>query len=199
MEKSTLAKTALVTVAMVAALTFSVMGITYSTGPGSCTYPSTGSMGQSQPGTGGFVIEVTKDGDPVTAYAPGSTYTVTLSAPTDYTGFLLQSVAGDPGVPNENGAGEFMNLGAQYQNGPCAVEASSVGHSLARRNAAVASDSFEWVAPEAGTGPVTFHAVGVYSRFDWHGQETLIVTTLSEGDVVDTGTESWSTVKSRYD
>ena len=91
-----------------------------------------------------------------------------------------------------------MNLASQYQRAPCAVAASSVGHTSARRSSASDSDTFEWVAPPAGTGDVTFHAVGVYSRFDWYGQETLITTTLSEGGTVDTDDATWSTVKSRF-
>lgn len=196
---SVLAKALWIGAAVAAVLGGSVIAIGYSSGPGSCTYPNTSSMGTGQAGTGGFVIEVTREGEPVASYAPGATYTVTLSAPSPYRGFLLQSVAGAPGVPDQNGAGEFSNLGAQYENGPCAAATSSVGHNLGRRNAPAASDTFEWVAPPAGTGDVTFHAVGVYSRFVWHGQETLITTTLSEGGIVDTEAESWTTLKTRFE
>ena len=193
-----LVKGLIVLVVGAAAVGTGAVAIGYSSAPGSCTYPTSG-MGEGLPGTGGFAIEVTRDGQPVAEYEPGITYTVTLEAPQAYRGFLLQSVAGAPGAPNQNGVGTFVDFGVDYANGPCAVPGSSVGHALARRNAPVASDSFQWVAPPAGTGPVSFHAIGVYSRFVWHGEQDLIVTTLGEAGTVDGVAESWSTLKARFD
>lgn len=187
-----------VTGGVLAVLITSAVAISYSSGPGSCTYPTSG-MGSSGNGTGGFVIEVSQDGGTVAEYVPGATYTVTLSAPEAYTGFLLQSVAGAPGQPDQNGVGAFTNLAEGYRSGPCSVAASSVGHTRARRNAPVTSDTFEWVAPAEGTGDVTFHAVGVYSRFDWYGESELIVTTLTEGAAtVSQDASDFSTLKARY-
>lgn len=175
------AKKALVVTAGVAViLVTSVMAISYSSGPGTCTYPNERAMSASGEGTGGFEIAVSADGEAIENYEPGATYTVTLSAPRPYKGFLLQSVAGAPGAPNEKGVGEFVELADQYRNAPCRARDASVGHSMARRKAPAAADTFTWKAPEAGIGDVTFHAVGVYSRTEWHGKETLITTTLRE-------------------
>lgn len=191
-------KTSLAAIAVVGTiLAVSAIAISYSTGPGNCSYP-TSAMGESGTGTGGFVIAVTQNDEAVTEYLPGQTYTVTLSAPTEYRGFLLQSVAGDPGAPDVDAAGEFVDLADGYVNGPCTVATASVGHSIARRGTPATSDSFSWVAPDQGTGPVTFHAVGVFSRFDWYGQETLITTTLAEGMAVDGDVSDFTTLKSRF-
>ena len=161
--------------------------ISYSSGAGSCTYPNPIAMSPSQNGTGGFAVQVSDGNGIVTEYIPGETYTVTLSSGVPYRGFLLQSVAGDAGSssPNSNGVGSF-SLGGDpnYQHvGACIVATSSVTHTSARTSAGLSNDSFTWTAPGEGTGDVTFHAVGVVTRTEWYGQQTLITTTLSEGTV----------------
>jgi hypothetical protein len=156
-------------------------------------------MGSGFAGTGGFVLRVLDGADPVTEYVPGHTYTVEISNSVGYAGFLLQSVRGVPGSPDVDGVGTFSfeNLSLYQQNGLCTNPASSVTHTLTRPPQQLLVDRFNWLAPAAGTGSVTFHLVGVVSRFVWYGGGAAITLTLLEGvSAVDSW--SWGAVRSLY-
>ena len=172
----------------------------YSSGAPICTYPSAGwtSMGGGVAGTGGFVIRVLDRTGPITQYSPGKTYAVEVSDSTAYAGFLLQSVKGIPGNANVDGVGVFAwSDSTLYHHAPCGTAASSVTHTYARTIARLRADTFRWSAPPAGTGPVTFHLVGVVSRFEWYGRGVLITTSLLEGgDPIES--LAWSRIKSLY-
>ena len=175
--------------------------LAYRGGPGTCTYPSAGwtDMGNGRFGTGGFVLAIQDDAGPVTHYVPGLTYNVVISnTESNYAGFLVQSVAGTPGNPNTNGVGQFEwgELG-MFRNGPCAKPLSSVGHTDQRVATPRASDVLLWTAPPVGTGSVTFHLVGVKSRFEWWGRETLITLIVLEGTTA-VNSATWSRVKSLF-
>jgi len=159
------------------------MVVSYSSGAGNCTYPDPFFMSPSQSGTGGFVVEVAEPGGPpVAAYLPGEVYDVTLrnTLGTAYKGFLIQSVRGAPGAPDTDGVGTFQETIDHAYVFYCAAPFSSLTHGGSRVDNPVTEDSFVWTAPEAGTGPVTFHAVGVVSLTEWYGEDTLITTTLQE-------------------
>jgi len=174
----------------------------FGSGAGTCTYPNAGwnDMGSGQAGTGGFVLRVLDADGPITHYSPGQVYTVEVSNSIAYPGFLLQCVRGMPGTPNVNGAGVFAwDEATLYQNGPCSTPAASVTHRSARSTGAGRRniDTVRWTAPAKGSGTVTFHLVGVSSRFAWFGRGTLIVTSLMEGGTPVTG-GTWSQIKALY-
>ncbi len=174
----------------------------YGSGAATCSYPNAGwsDMGSGQSGTGGFVLRVFDADGPVTHYSPGEVYTVEISNSADYAGFLLQCVKGIPGNPNVNGVGVFAwDESTLYQNGPCTTPAASVTHRTARAvvTGRRKTDTVRWTAPPKDTGTVTFHLVGVGSRFAWYGRGTLITTSLMEGGTpVHGGT--WSEIKALY-
>ena len=173
----------------------------YRGGAGNCTYPNNGwsDMGGGRSGSGGFTVEVRDDVGPVTRYTPGQTYSVIVSnSEADYSGLLLQSVRGNPGNPNTNGVGIFSwSEESSFQHGPCRSAASTVTQTVQRASARRTSDVFQWTAPPHGTGTVTFHLVGVRSRFLWYGAVPPITTTLDE-DTTPVESPTWSKVKSTF-
>ena len=172
----------------------------YSSGAATCSYPNAGwtDMGGGAPGNGGFTVEVRDEIGPVTHYGPGKQYTVTIANAVGYPGFLLQCVKGMPGVPNQNGVGTFSWSTSIYQHGPCFNDVSSVTHTSDRAAMKLSTDSFTWTAPDVGTGPVTFHMVGVISRFAWYGYDALIINSLLEGPATPVSSPTWSSIKALY-
>lgn len=158
-------------------------------------------MGGGQAGTGGFVIQVRDESGQVTHYFPGKTYTVEISNPGPYAGFLLQCVKGMPGSPNVGGAGTFAwSDSTLYQNGPCTTRQSSVTHQFARSWPPMGrrtADQFTWTAPAAMTGPVTFHMVGVVTQYAWYGRVPMITLSLLEGSTP-VSSLSWAQIKSLF-
>lgn len=172
----------------------------YSSGAPVCNYPNAGwaDMGGSQAGTGGFLVTVRDGAGVVDRYTPGREYSVEITCPANYKGFLLQSVEGAPGVPGLFGTGVFAwSDSTLYMNGPCQPASATVTHTSLRAGAPRGSDTFQWTAPAAGTGPVTFHLVGVVSRYQWYGRNPIITKLLAEAP---TGIAevSWIRVKQLY-
>jgi hypothetical protein len=175
--------------------------LAFSSGAGTCSYPSAGwsQMGSGQAGTGGFAISVTDDQGPVTHYTPGATYNVTISNSVPYPGFLLQCVKGMPGSPNVQGVGRFSWTDSLfYQEGPCFESGPNVTHTVDRVRARLSADTFAWTAPDSGTGSVTFHLVGVINSRTWYGLETKLIATLLEGAKTAVSSPTWGSVKALY-
>lgn len=99
-------------------------------------------------------LEVLKDGEAVTAYMPGEVYTMRVSAgfsgsPSVF-GFQAVALTGE----NNDQAGDF-------QNPPSGVQITDVnGREYPEHSQRSQSSTFEveWVAPESGTGDVSFYS-----------------------------------------
>lgn len=128
----------------------------YSSGAGGCS-PG-GSMSGGEQGSGNpFTIEVLDGSTPVTAYTPGSAYTVRLTAgSTNYKGFLFRETSGK---------GSYENVPSDLKT--TSVCGGGVTQRTARKNSPRSSDEFSWRAPSAGSGTANFNLVGVVSISQW--------------------------------
>ncbi|OAV46019.1 choice-of-anchor V domain-containing protein [Lewinella sp. 4G2] len=136
-----------------------------------------------EPGVAVLISE-TDGGDNVAAYKPGETYFVTvdisaLNSPAAY-GFQSLFLA-DDGTMIRPPAGTLQNP----TNGTRISAARGRDYAEQSARSATGSFSFEWVAPEAGTGEVTMYTVGnaVNSNFGTSGDSPSTaptIVTLSE-------------------
>lgn len=169
----------------VAALGVGRRAAAYGTGAGSCDYPGGAMVLGSRSGSGGFSI--TASG---AAWYPGEPLVITLAGPRAFKGFLLQAVAGAPGVPDSGAVGS-MSAPAATQLKAC-TGGNGVTHTSAFTAPPRATVEIPWTAPASGTGPITFHAVVVVSLGEWYGQQTLITLTLPRGTPTDCVVSDWS-------
>lgn len=132
-------------------------GRTGSPGDGGLTCSAVGCHGATpQPGSNLFFVGV-----PTAGYNPGQTYLVQVN----FSGLGNKGFQLSPQSPNGTLLGQLINTNSTGTQGTQTVGVGGkyITHRLAQ-SGATGSWSFQWRAPAAGTGPVTFYGAFVNGK-----------------------------------
>ncbi|XP_035663075.1 spondin-1-like [Branchiostoma floridae] len=123
-------------------------------------------------GDNGFAIKV--EGQP-DSYVPGEVYTVliTSTSPVQFRGFMLVSTAQEDET-KPLGTFQLVDQEETKMTGGCPTAVTHKRSGLKQRV------EFLWVAPEEGSGCVTFRATVVQSRLIWFMDDGALALTLCE-------------------
>jgi len=105
---------------------------------------------------------------PAAGYTPGATYTFIVSfSGTGNKGFQVS-----PQRPNGQYMGTLINTTTSGSGRTQIVGTKYITHGLAQ-SVASGNWTFNWTAPAAGSGPVTFYGAYVSGRFGTHGKTAV--------------------------
>jgi len=105
---------------------------------------------------------------PPAGYTPGATYTFIIS----FSGTGLKGFQVTPQRPNGQYMGTLINTTTSGSTRTQIVGTKYITHGLAQ-SGANASWTFNWTAPAAGSGAVTFYGAYVAGRFGTHGKTSV--------------------------
>jgi hypothetical protein len=102
---------------------------------------------------------------PAAGYTPGATYTFIVS----FSGIGNKGFQISPQKSNGQYVGTLVNTTTTGASGTKIVGSKYITHTLAQ-SAGSGSWTFNWTAPAAGTGAVTFYGAYISGRFNVHGK-----------------------------
>ncbi len=106
---------------------------------------------------------------PAAGYTPGATYTFLVNfSGTGNKGFQVS-----PQKANGQYMGTLINTTTSGSTGTKIVGTKYITHTLAQ-SAGSANWSFNWTAPAAGSGDVTFYGAYISGRFNVHGKTSVV-------------------------